>query len=166
MDGTASVTAPPIDGRLIWGVAVVGGAGLLFLVLFGLWMFRHQEPRGNERLRSWTLYGQFLLATTLVVIIALLMIPRIISAEAGLAVLSAIGGFAAGRTIGPASRVRMRRRPGHGSGRREPLPRVRSASILPAPALHPESLGDSPPPLSSAEPIVTARYPRNRSGKP
>ena len=62
------VTAPPIDGRLIWGVAVVGGAGLLFLVLFGLWMFRHQEPRGNERLRSWTLYGQFLLATTLVVL--------------------------------------------------------------------------------------------------
>jgi hypothetical protein len=144
-----------LAGRLIWGVAIVGGAGLLFLVLFGVWMFRHQESDARDRLRSWTLYGQFLFSTLLAVLICLLMIPRTISAEAGLAVLAALGGFAAGRTVGPApARRRKTRRRGE--------PAIRGGPV----SLHAEIIGEGPAPLSGADPVVTARYPRNRGGKP
>jgi hypothetical protein len=133
----------------VWSVAIVGGGGLLFLVLFGLWMFRHPEPLNERRIRSWTLYGQFLLSALLMVLVCLLMIPRTISAEAGLAVLAAIAGFAAGRTVAaPSGRSRRRR----------DRPRVpRTMAGVPTPD------GDAPPPpVRELEPIVTARYPRNR----
>jgi hypothetical protein len=94
----------PADPRLIWVIGGIGAIGLLFLILFALWMFKRQEPLTQSRLQSWTLYGQFLLSTLLVILVCLLMIPRTISPEAGLAVLSAIAGFAAGRTSGSGGR--------------------------------------------------------------
>jgi hypothetical protein len=167
-----------LEGRLIWGVAIVGGAGLLFLVLFGVWMFRNQEGHGEDRLRTWTLYGQFLFSTLLAVLICLLMIPKTISAEAGLAVLAALGGFAAGRTVTPPGRRRRRkvrtqrtayperreRREQREIDRPEIIPRRPvAATAVPLP---PEALsGEAPPPMA-IDPIVTARYPRNRGGKP
>jgi hypothetical protein len=163
----------PFDARLVWSVAIVGGSGLLSLVLFGLWMFRHPEPLNERRIRSWSLYGQFLLSTLMVVLICLLMIPRTISAEAGLAVLAAIAGFAAGRSVGPSwgGRRRRARRPAD-RARPQSAPAVASispvvASIAPAPPAHELTSSEgAPAPLREVEPIVTARYPRNRGGRP
>ena len=50
----------------------------------------HRERR-NE---YWTVYGQIVLAISIVVILAILLITKTISAEAGLPILSAVSGFA------------------------------------------------------------------------
>lgn len=50
----------------------------------------HRERR-NE---FWTVYGQIILAISIVVILAILLITKTISAEAGLPILSAVSGFA------------------------------------------------------------------------
>lgn len=50
----------------------------------------HRERR-NE---FWTVYGQIILALSIVVILAILLITKTISAEAGLPILSAVSGFA------------------------------------------------------------------------
>lgn len=50
----------------------------------------HRERR-NE---FWTVYGQIVLAISIVVILAILLITKTISAEAGLPILSAVSGFA------------------------------------------------------------------------
>jgi hypothetical protein len=153
-----------LDGRLVASVAVVGGSALLFLILFGVWMFRHPEPFNARRTRSWSLYGQFLLSTLLIVMICLLMVARTISSESGLAVLAAIAGFVAGRSVRPTSRGRRRAH--------RPADRDRPESIRPivtamAPPAHDFGTTEtSPPPLREIEPIVTAHYPRNRGGRP
>lgn len=55
----------------------------------------HRERR-NE---FWSLYGQIVLAIFIVVILAILLITKTISAEAGLPILSAVSGFAIAKGI-------------------------------------------------------------------
>lgn len=55
----------------------------------------HRERR-NE---FWTVYGQIVLAIFIVVILAILLITKTISAEAGLPILSAVSGFAIAKGI-------------------------------------------------------------------
>jgi hypothetical protein len=155
-----------LDGRLVASVAIVGGSALLFLILFGVWMFRHAEPVNGRRMRSWSLYGQSLLSTLLVVMICLLMVARTISSESGLAVLAAIAGFLAGRTVRPPSRGRRRAHRPADRDRPESIRPIVTALAPPVPAHDLGMSGTSPPPLREIEPIVTARYPRNRSGRP
>lgn len=50
----------------------------------------HTEKRND----FWTTYGQILICVFIVCIIALLLLTKVISAEAGLPILSAISGFA------------------------------------------------------------------------
>lgn len=54
----------------------------------------HTEKR-NE---FWTTYGQIVISIFIVCIIALLLLTKVISAEAGLPILSAISGFAIAKT--------------------------------------------------------------------
>jgi hypothetical protein len=155
-----------LDGRVVWSVAIVGGSALLFLVVFGVWMFRNPEPLDERRTRSWSVYGQFLLSTLLVVLICLLMVARTISSEAGLAVLAAIAGFTAGRTVGPTPHRRRGARRAADRERPDSVRPIVTAMTPPGPA-HDFAMGEtSPPPLREIEPIVTAHYPRNRGGRP
>ncbi|HGS4915591.1 TPA: hypothetical protein ACMDSS_004618 [Vibrio parahaemolyticus] len=55
----------------------------------------HRERR-NE---FWSVYGQIVLAIFIVVILAILLITKTISAEAGLPILSAVSGFAIAKGI-------------------------------------------------------------------
>lgn len=55
----------------------------------------HRERR-NE---FWSLYGQIVLAIFIMVILAILLITKTISAEAGLPILSAVSGFAIAKGI-------------------------------------------------------------------
>jgi hypothetical protein len=55
----------------------------------------HRERR-NE---FWSLYGQIVLAIFIAVILAILLITKTISAEAGLPILSAVSGFAIAKGI-------------------------------------------------------------------
>lgn len=55
----------------------------------------HRERR-NE---FWAIYGQVVIAIFIVVILAILLITRTISAEAGLPILSAVAGFAIAKGI-------------------------------------------------------------------
>ena len=64
----------------------------------------------NRRNEFWTLYGQFVLSVFVIVCVTILLLTRVISAEAGLPILSAIGGFAIGKGIS-AGRVTAYRRP-------------------------------------------------------
>jgi len=57
----------------------------------------HRERR-NE---FWAIYGQVVIAVFIVVILAILLITRTISAEAGLPILSAVYGFAIAKGINP-----------------------------------------------------------------
>lgn len=57
----------------------------------------HRERR-NE---FWAIYGQVVIAVFIVVILAILLVTRTISAEAGLPILSAIAGFAIAKGINP-----------------------------------------------------------------
>lgn len=50
----------------------------------------HTEKRND----FWTTYGQILICVFIVCIISLLLLTKVISAEAGLPILSAISGFA------------------------------------------------------------------------
>lgn len=51
----------------------------------------------NRRNEFWTLYGQFLLSAFVIVCITILLLTKTISAEAGLPILSGVGGFAIGK---------------------------------------------------------------------
>lgn len=55
----------------------------------------HREKR-NE---FWTVYGQIVLAIFVVVILAILLMTKTISAEAGLPILSAVSGFAIAKGV-------------------------------------------------------------------
>lgn len=129
-------------------------------------MFRHPQPVNERRMRSWSLYGQFFLSTLLVVLLCLLMVARTISSEAGLAVLAAIAGFAAGRTVGPLSRARRGMYRPAEPDRREPIRPIVTAMAPSVPAHDLGMTETSPPPLRELDPIVTAHYPRNRGGRP
>ena len=54
------------------------------------WQNDHTEKRND----FWTTYGQIVICVFIVCIIALLLLTKVISAEAGLPILSAISGFA------------------------------------------------------------------------
>ncbi len=56
----------------------------------------------QRRNEFWTAYGQVLLAILIVVVLAILLITKTISAEAGLPILSAISGFAIAKGISAA----------------------------------------------------------------
>jgi hypothetical protein len=51
----------------------------------------------NRRNEFWTLYGQFILSAFVIVCITILLLTKTISAEAGLPILSRVGGFAIGK---------------------------------------------------------------------
>lgn len=55
----------------------------------------HRERR-NE---FWAIYGQVVIAVFIIIILAILLITRTISAEAGLPILSAVAGFAIAKGI-------------------------------------------------------------------
>jgi Ca2+/Na+ antiporter len=155
-----------LDGRLVASVAIVGGGALLFLILFGVWLVRHPESLAEHRMRSWSRYGQFLLSTLLIVMVCLLMVARTISSESGLAVLAAIAGFVAGRTVRPRSRKGRRVHRPADRDRPEPIRPIVTAMAPPTLAHDFGTTEASPPPLREIEPIVTAHYPRNRRGSP
>ncbi|VVB85174.1 Uncharacterised protein [uncultured archaeon] len=53
----------------------------------------------NRRNEFWMLYGQFILSLFVIVCVTILLLTGVISAEAGLPILSGIGGFAIGKGI-------------------------------------------------------------------
>lgn len=53
----------------------------------------------SRRNEFWTLYGQFILSAFVIVCITILLLTRVISAEAGLPILSGVGGFAIGKGV-------------------------------------------------------------------
>lgn len=63
--------------------------------------------RRNE---FWTLSGQFILSVFVIVCITILLLAKVITAEAGLPILSGVGGFAIGKGI-QAGRSTSYRRP-------------------------------------------------------
>ncbi|KPJ51119.1 MAG: hypothetical protein AMJ41_00240 [candidate division Zixibacteria bacterium DG_27] len=64
----------------------------------------------SRRNEFWTLYGQFILSAFVIVCVTILLLTRVISAEAGLPILSGVGGFAIGKGIS-AGRSTTYRRP-------------------------------------------------------
>jgi hypothetical protein len=56
----------------------------------------------QRRNEFWTAYGQVLLAILIVIVLAILLITKTISAEAGLPILSAISGFAIAKGVSAA----------------------------------------------------------------
>jgi hypothetical protein len=58
--------------------------------------FEEYLSRRNE---FWTLFGQIGLSVVLVVVLAVLLLAGVITPEAGLPILSGIGGFAIGKTV-------------------------------------------------------------------
>jgi len=61
-----------------------------FLNILNNWQNDHTEKRND----FWTTYGQIVICIFIVCVIALLLLTKVISAEAGLPILSAISGFA------------------------------------------------------------------------
>lgn len=70
----------------------------------------------QRRNEFWTAYGQVLLAILIVIVLAILLITKTISAEAGLPILSGISGFAIAKGVSAAksSTGPMPRRPNDG----------------------------------------------------
>jgi hypothetical protein len=64
----------------------------------------------RERNDFWEKYGQVVVAIVIIVILAVLLLTKTISAEAGLPILSAVGGFAIAKTAS----VSTQNRPGGG----------------------------------------------------
>jgi hypothetical protein len=60
--------------------------------------FSNFLERRNE---FWTTYGQTLIAALIIIILALLLLTKTISAEAGLPILSGISGFAIAKGVSP-----------------------------------------------------------------
>jgi len=57
------------------------------------------EDYFNRRNEFWTLYGQFVLSLFVILCVTILLLTRVITADAGLPILSGIGGFAIGKNI-------------------------------------------------------------------
>lgn len=53
----------------------------------------------EKRNEFWTTYGQVMIAAFIVIILAILMLTKTITAEAGLPILSAISGFAIAKSV-------------------------------------------------------------------
>ena len=62
----------------------------------------------TKRNELWTFFGQFVLSAFVIAVIAILLLARIISAEAGLPILDGIGGFAIGKTATTARSILRR----------------------------------------------------------
>lgn len=54
----------------------------------------------RERNDFWEKYGQVIVAIVIIVVLAVLLLTKTISAEAGLPILSAVGGFAIAKSAG------------------------------------------------------------------
>lgn len=85
---------------------------------FWEWLFHHIEKDGlyrdsflfrqfadsysdflHRRNEFWTVYGQMLLAILIIVVLAVLLLAKAVSAEAGLPILSAVSGFAIAKGV-------------------------------------------------------------------
>lgn len=64
----------------------------------------------TRRNEFWTLFGQFVLTAFVIICITILLLTKIISPEAGLPILSGIGGFAIGKGIQTGRSALFRRR--------------------------------------------------------
>lgn len=53
----------------------------------------------QRRNEFWSIYGQILLAIVIIVVLAVLLLAKVISAEAGLPILSAVSGFAIAKGV-------------------------------------------------------------------
>jgi hypothetical protein len=63
----------------------------------------------SRRNEFWTLYGQFVLSAFVILCVTILLLTRVISAEAGLPILSGVGGFAIGKGIATGRSTTYRR---------------------------------------------------------
>lgn len=63
----------------------------------------------SRRNEFWTLYGQFIISVFVVLCITILLLTKTISAEAGLPILSGVGGFAIGKGITMGRRITYRK---------------------------------------------------------
>lgn len=76
------------------------------------WYLTYLEKRND----FWEHYGQVALAVLIVVVLAVLLLAKAISAEAGLPILSAVAGFAIAKTSGSTSSVRRPEPPNPNEG--------------------------------------------------
>jgi hypothetical protein len=74
------------------------------------WYQNYLEKRND----FWEHYGQVALAVLIVVVLAVLLLTKVISAEAGLPILSAVAGFAIAKTSGSGSSGRRPEPPPQG----------------------------------------------------
>jgi uncharacterized membrane protein len=58
-----------------------------------------QSERLQRRNEFWTSYGQTIIAALIIIVLAILLITKTISAEAGLPILSAVSGFAIAKGV-------------------------------------------------------------------
>lgn len=70
----------------------------------------------EKRNDFWEHYGQVALAVLIVVVLAVLLLSKVISAEAGLPILSAVAGFAIAKTSGSSTSSRRPEPPGPNDG--------------------------------------------------
>lgn len=63
----------------------------------------------SRRNEFWTLYGQFVLSTFIILCVTILLLTKVISAEAGLPILSGVGGFAIAKGISLGRRTTFRK---------------------------------------------------------
>jgi uncharacterized membrane protein YhaH (DUF805 family) len=72
---------------------------------------RHVVSAYNEYLERrnefWATYGQVIIAILIIVIISILLLTKVISAEAGLPILSGISGFAIAKGVSGAKSINM-----------------------------------------------------------
>jgi len=61
----------------------------------------------QRRNEFWTAYGQVLLAVLIVTVLAILLLTKAISAEAGLPILSGISGFAIAKGVSSARMINV-----------------------------------------------------------
>lgn len=67
----------------------------------------------DKRNEFWEYFGQVALAAVIVVVLAVLLLTKVISAEAGLPILSAVAGFAIAKTSGGQLNRRPSQLPNH-----------------------------------------------------
>lgn len=123
----------------LWGIFFIGGLAALvalFLFLFFIFLIRQKfidnivnkttVGDGQQSLAEvlsevlagrahfWTTYGQYLVSTLVVALVAILILANVIRAEAGLPIISAVLGVAVGRAL---PQRPGRREPAGGGGR-------------------------------------------------
>lgn len=83
-----------------WGIIATGALAGLVSILLGLvfWITRRDgHPIG--RIDLWALYGQYLIATLIVTLVAVLLLADVINAAAGLPIISAVAALAVGKGL-------------------------------------------------------------------